>query len=250
MIVEESSHPDRGGMESGPVGWPVIGQCAQASILGHSVAGWQVSQSNPRGCKSLQPVARIIRLDRVLDRSRVTGVGMRGKALKAYWILAAIALVLCAASLPARADSVSYNYSYNLVSGGSSVGTVSGTFTFNSSTATFSAASITFTSSLFGNVTLTSVGSQTGFVFAYAGVVGGNLILYTITVNPFNPSQYWVSGSITNLGNGATAVLKKYTSVPEGGTAYGYLIPSLVAVCGAIALAGRRPKNVKLLQAG
>jgi hypothetical protein len=171
--------------------------------------------------------------------------------LKAYWIVAvSVALVLCAVSVPARADSVTYNYSYNLVSGGSSVGTVTGSFSYNSSTFTMSNATITFNSSLFGNVTLQNLGSHTGFVFAYGGIVGGNFILYVITVNPLNPSQYWVTGTITNLKTGVTASLSNYTQVPEGGDWYAYLIPSLLAVCGGIALAGRQPRNARVLQAG
>jgi hypothetical protein len=196
----------------------------------------------------LQPVAKIIRLDRIIEERKLTTGGLRGTALKAYWIVGVIALVVCAVSLPARADSVSYNYSYSLVSGGSSVGTVTGSFTFNSASATLSNATITFSSSLFGNVTLTNTGSKTGYVFMFSGVVGGNLIVYIITVNPLNPNQYSISGSITNLSNGLNAKIYRRT-VPEGGDWYAYLLPSLLAVCGGVLLAGRRPRNVAGLQA-
>ena len=171
--------------------------------------------------------------------------------MKAYWIIAiSVALVLCAASVPSRADSVTYDYSYNLVSGGNSVGTVTGSFNYDSSTFTISNATITFNSSLFGNVTLSNIGPKTGFIFAYGGVVGGNFILYVITINPLNPSQYWVTGWITNLSTGVTASLSNGLTVPEGGDWYTYLIPSLLAMCGGIVLASRQPKNARALHAG
>lgn len=171
--------------------------------------------------------------------------------MKAHWsIVAAIALILCAAAVPAHADSVTYNFSYTLISGGSSVGTVTGSFNYNSSTFSLSNSTITFNSSLFGNVTLTQIGSQSGSVFAFGGVVGGNFILYFITINPLNPSQYWVSGTIINLSTGAYGQFSSsYTSVPEGGAWYVYLVPSLLAMFGGMLLAGRRPRRVEALQA-
>lgn len=173
---------------------------------------------------------------------------MTAKRVKAQWgVVAGIVLVLCAVSIPAHADSVTYNYTYNLISGNSTVGTVTGSFTFNSSTNTLSNATLTINSSLFGNVTLTSVGGS-GFVFAFGGTVGGNYILYFITINPLNTSQYWVSGFILN-STGVGGFSGNYTSVPEGGAWYMYLVPSLLVMFGGMLLAGRRPRRVEVLQA-
>ena len=159
-------------------------------------------------------------------------------------------MVLCAVAIPAHADSVTYNFTYSLISGGSSVGTVTGSFSYNSTTHTLSSATLTINSSLFGNVTLTSLGSSSsGFVFAFGGTVGGNYILYFITFNPLNPSQYWISGSILNLGTRSIAKFSSsYTAVPEGGAWYVYLVPSLLVMFGGMLLTGRRPRRVEVLQ--
>lgn len=172
--------------------------------------------------------------------------------MKTHWsVVGAVVLVLCAVAIPAHADSVTYNFTYSLISGSSSVGTVTGSFSYNSTTHTLSSATLTINSSLFGNVTLTSLGGSSGFVFAFGGTVGGNFILYFITFNPLNPSQYWISGSILNLSTGTVGKFSNsYTAVPEGGAWYMYLAPSLLVLFGGMLLAGRRPRNVQVLQAG
>ena len=127
-------------------------------------------------------------------------------------LLAILGVWLVALCVPVHADSITtYNFSTTL-SGG--YGTTSGTFTYNATTNTFLSASISFFSSLFGNVSLSSTNPELGFLSVYGGVVKGDSILYTILLNPLNPGQYWVDGGIATACRNSSF---QYTSVSEGG---------------------------------
>lgn len=146
--------------------------------------------------------------------------------------LCGVVLVMCCVALPASANSINtYNFSYGL-SGGA--GTVTGSFTYNSSTLQFTSTSLSFVSSIFGNVTLSNFNPQTGILYLYGGTTGSDYVLFTILLNPLNLSQFWVSGTITNLRTGAYSSF--YTRVPEGGDWLAYLIPGFLVMLGGVYL--------------
>jgi len=151
--------------------------------------------------------------------------------------------VLACIPLPVWADAINYNYGFNL---GNGAGTVSGTFTYDASKYTFSGSSITFHSSVFGNVTLTSTGLQKGNLFVYSGVVGNDFILYSILVNPKDPSQYWVKGTIVNYKTGKVETFYEGFSnsqVPDGGEWYGYVMASGIILLAAVGLARQQRRK-------
>ena len=145
-------------------------------------------------------------------------------------------LFLSVICLPARADSIStFNFATNLV--GAS-GSVSGSFTYDSTTHVFTAASITFSSSIFGNFSVQAPNPQNGFLFVFGKNVGNTSFLYSIVLNPLNLDQFWLSGGIWNTqGNWAGY---SYSQVPEGGDWFLYLIPSATVLLGAVVLAGKQ----------
>ena len=142
---------------------------------------------------------------------------------------ALLAVSLLALCVPVHASSIStYNYTTAL-SGG--YGTATGTFTYNSATSQFVSSSISFVSSIFGNVTLSSTTPQTGILSLYGGTASGSSILYTILLNPLNLGQYWINGGI---GNNLKLSGFQYTNtVPEGGTlSYALCAVTMLAMIG------------------
>jgi hypothetical protein len=128
-------------------------------------------------------------------------------------LLAVLGVSLLALCVPVHASSISTYHYTTALSGG--YGTATGTFTYNSASSQFLSASISFVSSIFGNVTLSSTIPQTGFLSLYGGTVNGSSVLYTILMNPLNLSQYWINGGI---GNNLKVSGFQYSTVPEGGT--------------------------------
>jgi hypothetical protein len=152
--------------------------------------------------------------------------------LRLITILGLGVLLLLAASPTAKADPINtFSFSTNLV--GAS-GTVSGSFTFNSQTHSFSNVSLTFSSPIFGNFQLTP-NPQNGWIFYYSGWVGSNQVVYTIIINPFNPSQFWVLGSISDKKGDYAGY--GYIQVPEGNDGLSYLLASAMVLLGAIGVA-------------
>jgi hypothetical protein len=152
--------------------------------------------------------------------------------------------LLLAVCLPAKADTINtFNFSTNLV--GAS-GTVSGSFTFNTQTNTFTSASLTFNSPIFGNFMISAPNPQNGFLFVFGTQAAGNAILYSILVNPFNLSQYWVSGGIAGHGGYGNF---NYTPVPEGAEWFLYLIPAACVMFGGIVLAGKQRQTLHAVRA-
>lgn len=152
-------------------------------------------------------------------------------------LLIVLTSCLVIASVPAHASSITtYNYSA-LLSGG--YGSASGTFTYNTSTYQFVSSSISFSSSLFGNVTLISTTPETGFLSLYGGTVQGSSILYTILLNPLNLSQFWISGGIAN--NLKIAGFQ-YATVPEGGT-LSYALCSAITLLVIVGVRGKKTSN-------
>ncbi len=144
-------------------------------------------------------------------------------------LLALLGVSLLALCVPVHASSITtYNYTTSL-SGGS--GTATGTFTYNSATSQFLSASISFVSSIYGNVTLSSTTPETGILSLYGGTVNGSSILYTILLNPLNLSQYWINGGIGN--NLKISGFQYAATVPEGGTlSYALCAVAMLAAIG------------------
>lgn len=144
-------------------------------------------------------------------------------------LLALLGVSLLTLCVPVHASSITtYNY-VTALSGGN--GTATGTFTYNSTTSQFVSASISFASSIYGNLTLNSTTQQTGIMSLYGGTVNGSSILYTILLNPLNLSQYWISGGIGN--NLKLSGFQYTTTVPESGTlSYGLCAVTMLAAIG------------------
>lgn len=150
-------------------------------------------------------------------------------------------VLLLVISLPAKADSINtFNFSTSLV--GAS-GSVSGSFSYDTANHTFTSASLTFDSPIFGDLNFMSSNPQNGYLFIFMGKSGGSTVLYSILINPFNLSQFWLNGAIWNL-NGAYAGYN-YTQVPEGEDWFLYLIPSATVICGAFLMAGKRRPELR-----
>lgn len=145
-------------------------------------------------------------------------------------------LFLSIVCLPARADSISnFNFATSLVG---ATGSVSGSFIYDATTNTFLTASITFSSPVFGNFTVPAPNTQNGFLFVFGQNVASTSFLYSILLNPFNLSQFWVNGAVWNThGNWAGY---NYRQVPEGADWFLYLIPAATVLLGAVVLAGKQ----------
>jgi hypothetical protein len=167
------------------------------------------------------------------------------------WKLVGISvLLLSAIALPARADTISTFGFSNTPLVGSPGTTVSGSFTYNSATNTISGASISFNGSpVFANLTI-NLGSQTGdkntFLFTFTTTVFNpntgktDAVSFTVLLNPFNHSILAVGGKIYDpTGQGGGFYTNKL-NVPEGGSEFGYMLPSAMAMFGGILLAGKR----------
>lgn len=144
-------------------------------------------------------------------------------------LLALLGVSLLALCVPVHASSIlTYNYTATL-SGGN--GTAAGTFTYNSATSQFLSASISFVSSIFGNVTLKSTTPQTGILSLYGGTVNGSSIFYAILLNPLNLHQYWINGSVGK--NLKISGFQYTTTVPESGTlSYALCAVTMLAAIG------------------
>jgi hypothetical protein len=163
--------------------------------------------------------------------------------MKRALYIAVLFTILACIPLPVWADAINYNYAFNLDHG---AGSVTGTFSYDTSKYSFASATITFNSSVFGNVTLTSNGVEKGNLFVYSGIVGHDLILYSILVNPKDPTQYWVKGTIVNLKTGQIGTFYEGFSnsqVPEGGEWYGYVMASGLILLAAVGLARQQRRK-------
>jgi hypothetical protein len=151
-------------------------------------------------------------------------------------ILVAITLgVVALIGLPAKADTINtFNFSTNLVG---SAGTVTGSFTFDSTTNTFTSATLSFSSPIFGDFKISAPKPQDGFLFIFGTTANGNLVFYTILLNPFDLGQFWVNGLISGHGGYSEY---NYTPIPEGAEWFLYLIPSAGVMLGAFLLAGKQ----------
>ncbi|MGD0512001.1 MAG: hypothetical protein ABSA29_01790 [Terriglobales bacterium] len=160
-------------------------------------------------------------------------------------------IFLLAASLSVFANSNDSFQNANLI-GVPHGGDVSGTFDFNSSTHQFSDISVSFVSSVFGNVNASDPGSINGFYnyatgnwsFQWQTIKSGDLITYDVVYNP-KTNQFTASGSIQNLWNQGNF---NYMAVPEGGNSLAYLSLCGVALLGAIFLSRKQRRPVPATQ--
>ena len=158
-----------------------------------------------------------------------------------------LALFLLAASLSASADSTN---SFNNVSLTGVSGTVSGSFSFNSSSNTFSAISLSFNGGVFGGVNAQNGGGNGSCILGVCGfswqaqLANGNWVWDTILLN-LKTGQYQDLGGIYNWKNGGNF---NRLPVPEGGASLAYLGLSGVAMFAGILIAGKRRRSARLAQ--
>jgi len=185
-------------------------------------------------------VAKILILDSNNELGHA-GYALGGRMKRTLFLVAIVALFACA-PLPMRANTINYNYSFSL---GGNAGSVTGSFAYNATNYAFSNTSITFNSSIYGNVTLTNLNVQKGNLYVYGGKVGNDYILYSILINPKDPSQYTVSGTIVNMKTGKMSGFSNNfnMSAPEGGDWYVYALASALVLLGGISLARQQRRK-------
>jgi hypothetical protein len=165
--------------------------------------------------------------------------------MRRYYELAAIsALFLMVTVMPASAGSINQFSNVKLV--GVSNTTASGAFSFDGTTHQFSNISISFTSSVFGNIKVSDPNSITGtplgqgqWSFIWWTWKNGNLISYSIIFNTAT-NQFTALGGIANFQNQGKF---NYLSVPESGTPLSYLMLSAIAVFGGLVISGTRRRS-------
>jgi hypothetical protein len=158
-----------------------------------------------------------------------------------------LALFLLAVSLSASAGSTN-NFSNVSLTGVS--GTVSGSFSFNSSSNTFSAISLSFNGGVFGGVHANNGGGKGACLLGVCGfswqtqLANGDWVWDSILLN-LKTGQYRDSGGIYNSKNGGNF---NRLPVPEGGAPLAYLGLSGVAMLAGILIAGKHRRSARLAQ--
>jgi hypothetical protein len=168
----------------------------------------------------------------------------RSLKLATVCVISVLALSL---SAYANSNDSFQNAALTGVSGG---GDVSGTFDFNNGK--FSDISVSFVSTVFGNVSATDSGSINGIYnsvkgtwsFQWQTIKGWDLITYDVVYNP-NTNQFTASGSIQNLWNQGSF---NYMQVPEGGNSLAYLLLSGMALFIAIFLSRKQRRPLRAAQ--
>jgi len=170
---------------------------------------------------------------------------------RAVRVLSVCALFLLIESLPAAASNIN-QFNNAALTGVSQGGTVSGSFSFNSTTHQFSNISISFVSAAFGTINASDPNSINGtysngqWSFVWSTWKNGDLIKYKISFNPVT-NQFTASGWIANWWDQGKF---NYLSVPEGGTPLSYLVLSGIAVLGGIRISGKQRRTTRSSQSG
>ena len=152
-------------------------------------------------------------------------------------------LFLLAVPFSAYANS---NDNFSNVSLVGTSGTVSGSFSFNSSTDTFSSISLLFGGTAFGGDKASNGGGKAICAFGFCGyswktqLADGSWVTDTIILN-LKTGQY---SDVGGIYNGRTGGDFKYLSVPEGGTELAYLLLSGFAILSGILISGKRRRAV------
>jgi|SRR5208282_370783 hypothetical protein len=158
-------------------------------------------------------------------------------------------LFLLAVSLSASAGSVD-SFNNAALTGVSNGGNVSGTFSFDSHTDQFANISVSFVSSVFGNINASDPGPMWGtysngkWSFQWQTWKGLDLITYSITYNPAT-NQFTAGGSIKDIWGDKGNF--NY-SVPEGGTPLSYLVLSALAMLIGILMSGKQSRSIHTAQ--
>src|SRR5579863_6082501 len=151
-------------------------------------------------------------------------------------VSAAFLLLVC---LPALADG---NFSNEKLTGNSG-STVSGSFTFNSSTDTFSNLSLLFNGGKFAGTNAKDTNGGQGICilgvcgFSWQTHVNGVLVWDTILLN-VKTGAYQDFGGIQNFQNQWN--FDPPMAVPEGGTPLAYVVLSGLAMVAGILISGKR----------
>jgi len=168
----------------------------------------------------------------------------RSLKLATVCVISVLALSL---SAYANSNDSFQNATLTGVSGG---GDVSGTFDFNNGK--FSDISVSFVSTVFGNVSATDSGSINGIYnsakgtwsFHWQTIKGWDLITYDVVYNP-STNQFTASGSIQNLWDQGKF---NYMQVPEGGNSLAFLLLSGIALFVAIFLSRKQRRPLRAAQ--
>jgi hypothetical protein len=153
-------------------------------------------------------------------------------------------LFLLAVSLSAYANS---NDSFSNVSLVGTSGTVSGSFTFNSSTQTFSNLTLSFSGGKFGGDNASNGGGKAKCRLGVCEfswkekLAGGGWVSDTILLN-LKTGQYEDLGGIYKGKKGGDF---NYTSVPEGGSPLPYLLLSGFVMLAGILISGKRSRATR-----
>ena len=129
-------------------------------------------------------------------------------------------------------------------------GTVSGSFTFNSSTDSFSNIKLSFGGNTFGGVNASDPNGGKGSCwndmcrFYWQTKVGSETVWDAIVVN-LATGRYQDFGGIYNWRNRGDF---NYLSVPEGGSGLAYLFVSALAVFGGIFMSGKNRRSARTAQ--
>jgi hypothetical protein len=153
----------------------------------------------------------------------------------------ACVLFLLAVSLSAFAGSTKDVFSGAALVGTS--GTVSGSFTFNTSTDQFSGFSLSFNGGVFAGATASNGGGQgtcyQGFCgFYFQGKASDGAWVTDMIVVNLKTGQFDDFGGIYNWQKQGGDF--NYLSVPEGGAKLTYLMLSAIAVFGGILISGKQ----------
>jgi hypothetical protein len=171
--------------------------------------------------------------------------------MRRYLSLSSVcAVFLALVCLPALADS--HDSFSNEKLGGSSGSTVSGSFTFNSTTDTFSNISLSFNSGAFNGINASdaSGGKATCILglcaFSWKTEVGNVWVWDTIILNT-NPGasygQYWDIGKIVNWQNSWNF---DPLPAPEGGTSMAYVALSGIAMVAGILISRKKTRTARI----
>jgi len=165
--------------------------------------------------------------------------------MRRYFGVLAVGALFLLACLPAAAGPIN-SFSGVTLKGVANT-TVSGSFSFNSTTNQFSNISISFSgNSMFGGVQAIDNKSiqgtyiqGKGWLFSWLTKVGGNLICYAVLFNP-TTNQFATTGWIVKGNNGGSF---GYLTVPEGGAILSYLFLSGAAVFAGIVMSGKQRRQ-------
>lgn len=170
--------------------------------------------------------------------------------MRRYCKLASVcALFVLVVSLSASAGTIDL-FKNATLTGVSQGGTVSGQFSFSSTTHQFSSISVSFVSNAFGTINVSDPNSINGkyangqWWFSWSTWKNGDWITYAVCYNPAT-NQFTAGGWIANWRQQGKF---DYSSIPEGGTPLSYLMMSGLAVLAGILISGKQRRISRTTQ--